>query len=893
MQTYLKNGYIVSMDQQDTVFDGGGVLVEDDRITAVGKVDPRLVKPDAEVIDLQGRYVLPGFVNTHVHTSQQISRGVGDDVDFICWLHDRMWPFESSMTEEDSYVSTLMTSLELIRSGVTSFAEPGGQFVSGMARGTAESGLRGKLAKSVMDCGEGLPEIWQRTMEQELEQQVADLEKFHNTADGRVQVWFGLRTIFNNTDELCVRTKELADKYGVGIHMHVAEAKEEKEYTYARWGEGTVKHLERLGVLDKNLLAVHTVWLTDEELELFKKREVKISHNPASAMRVLGFARIPKMLAMGLRPSIGTDGASSSNHMDMVDEMWLTSLIHKGWRLDPTVVPSQDILRMATKWGARALLDEDLYGSLECGKKADLIVIDPHGPSMMPVNDKIAALVTAMHSANIQSTMCDGKWLMRDRKILTLDEEAILKEAEATDLKIYFVVPSHVPFSPNLETSGGRFNPEIIRKALKRPDAVGLSECVGPYITAGFPDLLESFDTTLSMPGKTLQGHLPDMYGPAMSACIAAGVSTDHESFCEKDVFERLRNGCHLMMREGSAARNMPVLLKTVMENHLDTAMVSIVTDDLHTVDLQERGHLDDSLRTALGMGLDFVKAIQMVTVNCARAFNLDREIGGLAPGRRADVNITTGPEDFRVLTTFAGGRQITDNGKLLVHYETAEHEPCVLNTMHLKNPITADSFKIHAPAGAKKVKALVMDTLPYMPFTNRRDVELPVVDGVVQCDVEQDVLYIAQVERHGKNGNVGKAFMGGFHIRGGAMASSVGHDNHNIIVMGDSFEDMALAVNRCVELGGGQVIVRSGKVAAEVAYPICGLLSDLPLDELAEKKKELNRVAHEMGTEIAIPFMFLSFICLAAIPAYAITDCGFIDVVQQKVIDPILEVVE
>ena len=184
MQTYLKNGYIVSMDQQDTVFDGGGVLVEDGRITAVGKVDPRLVKPDAEVIDLQGRYVLPGFVNTHVHTSQQISRGVGDDVDFICWLHDRMWPFESSMTEEDSYVSTRMTSLELIRSGVTSFAEPGGQFVSGMARGTAESGLRGKLAKSVMDCGDGLPEIWQRTMEQELEQQVVDLEKFHNTADG-------------------------------------------------------------------------------------------------------------------------------------------------------------------------------------------------------------------------------------------------------------------------------------------------------------------------------------------------------------------------------------------------------------------------------------------------------------------------------------------------------------------------------------------------------------------------------------------------------------------------------------------------------------------------------------------------------------------------------------
>lgn len=449
MQTYLKNGYIVTMGADETVYDGGGVLVDGENIVAVGKIDPAQVSPDAEVIDLQGKYVLPGFVNTHVHTSQQISRGVGDDVDFITWLHKRMWPYESNMTEEDSYVSTLMTALELIRSGVTSFAEPGGQFVSGMARATAESGLRGKLAKSVMDCGEGLPPIWQRSMEQELEQQVEDLEKYHNTAGGRVQVWFGLRTIFNNTDELIVKTKELADKYGVGVHMHVAEAKEEKEYTYQRWGEGTVKHLEGLGVLDKNLLAVHTVWLTDEELELFKKRDVKVSHNPASAMRVLGFARIPKMLNMGINVSIGTDGASSSNHMDMVDEMWLTSLIHKGWRLDPTVVPAQDILRMATRWGARALLDEDLYGTLEVGKKADLIVIDPHGPSMMPVNDKIAALVTAMHSSNVQSTMCNGKWLMRDRKILTLDEEAILKEACARGAAIYdragIVLPDRFP----------------------------------------------------------------------------------------------------------------------------------------------------------------------------------------------------------------------------------------------------------------------------------------------------------------------------------------------------------------------------------------------------------------------------------------------------------------
>lgn len=448
-QILLKNGYIVSMNGAGQVFDGGSVLVENDKIIAVGIVDERLVKPDAEVIELDGKYVLPGFVNTHVHTSQQISRGVGDDVDFKTWLHERMWPFESNMTEEDSYISTLMCCLELIKSGVTSFAEPGGQFVSGMCRAVAEAGIRGKLAKSVMDCGDGLPEIWHKTADEELETQLEDFKKFHNTADGRVQIWFGLRTIFNNTDDIIVRTKALADKYGVGVHMHVAEAKSEIEYTKEIYGEPTVTHLNRLGVLDKNLLAVHTVWLTNEEVALFKEHDVKVSHNPASAMRVLGFAKIPRMLNEGICVSIGTDGASSSNRMDMVDEMWLTSLIHKGWRLDSTVVPSQDILKMATINGARALLDDKIYGSIEVGKKADLIIINPFGPSMMPVNDKIAALVTAMHSSNIESSMCDGRWIMRDRKVLTLDEEMIVKaaceHADAIYKRAGIVLPDRFP----------------------------------------------------------------------------------------------------------------------------------------------------------------------------------------------------------------------------------------------------------------------------------------------------------------------------------------------------------------------------------------------------------------------------------------------------------------
>jgi 5-methylthioadenosine/S-adenosylhomocysteine deaminase len=335
------------------------------------------------------------------------------------------------MTKEDSYVSTLLTGLELIRSGVTSFAEAGGQYVPSMAKAVKELGLRAKLAKSAMDEGEGLPKKWRKTTEEELARQEEDLKKYDGSAGGRVRVWFGLRTIFNNSDKLIQESKALADRYGVGLHMHVAEVKDEIEYTKAKYGVGTVTHLNDLGVLDKNLLAVHTVWLTNKEVDMFRDHDVKVSHNPAAAMRVLGFAKVPRMLEKGICVTIGTDGAPSSNHMDMIDEMWLTSLIHKGWRLDPTVMKAQEILTMATKNGARALMDEGLYGSLKPGMKADLIIVDPHTASMLPLHDPIANLVTAMHASNVESTMCDGKWLMKKRRILTADEKSILQEARA------------------------------------------------------------------------------------------------------------------------------------------------------------------------------------------------------------------------------------------------------------------------------------------------------------------------------------------------------------------------------------------------------------------------------------------------------------------------------
>jgi adenine deaminase len=470
--------------------------------------------------------------------------------------------------------------------------------------------------------------------------------------------------------------------------------------------------------------------------------------------------------------------------------------------------------------------------------------------------------------------------------------EAVLEEAKSTDLKLYFVVPSHVPFAPDLETSGGEFNAAIIEKALQREDAVGLSEIVAPYLLMGYPDLLKAIDLTRKA-GKSLQGHLPETNGPALDACIAAGVSTDHESLHAHEALERIRKGCHVMMREGSVARSLQECLKIITENHVDTTLCSIVTDDLHTIDAVDRGHLDDAVRTAIASGVDFITAIQMVTINAARAFHLDLEIGSLAPGRIADITVLTNPERPVVDLVIAKGKEVVVDGALTITYPKAVHDQCLLNTVSLPGgKVKPSDLGIAVDPAAKQAKVLGMRTLEWIPITFAQEGVLPVRDGIIQADVNQDLLLIAQVERYGKNGNIGKAFMAGFNLKAGAMASSVAHDNHNIIVLGTNLEDMALAVNRCAELNGGQVVVVDGVVKEEVGYPVCGLLSDLDAITLADKKRALIAASRAAGSPISFPFMFLSFIGLAAIPEYAITDKGFIDVLKQQIVNPVRELI-
>lgn len=445
----LRGGFVVTMDGGRRVLDGGDVLIEGDRIAALGEVPEEHVPPHAEVVDLAGRLVLPGLINTHVHLSQQLGRGIADDVDLLTWLRERIWPYESALTPEDSYISSLACCAELIRSGVTTFAEAGGQEVDGMGRAVSESGLRAVLVQSTMDTGEGLPSSWARSTDECLALQERHIERWQDAAEGRIRVWLGLRTLFNCSDELVRRTTALAHERGVGVNMHLAEVAGEVDYVRATRGAAPVEHMAALGALGPNLLAVHAVWLTARELDLFRLHDVKVSHNPAAAMKMLGFAFVPEMLDRGICVSLGTDGAPSNNHMDLVSEMYLASLVHKGRRLDPTVIPAERILEMATVNGARSMLWDADIGSLELGKKADLIVVDPRSPGMLPMHDPVSALVYAMQSSNVAASMCDGRWLMRDGVPCTFDEPALLEEvadrAKAVIERAGITVPDRYP----------------------------------------------------------------------------------------------------------------------------------------------------------------------------------------------------------------------------------------------------------------------------------------------------------------------------------------------------------------------------------------------------------------------------------------------------------------
>ncbi|MEM4485921.1 MAG: adenine deaminase [Zestosphaera sp.] len=467
--------------------------------------------------------------------------------------------------------------------------------------------------------------------------------------------------------------------------------------------------------------------------------------------------------------------------------------------------------------------------------------------------------------------------------------KAMMDEARKTPLRLYFLVPVKLPFHPGLETVGGELGPDDVEELIKLPEAVGLSEIVATNLLLGDPDYLAAVEVGRRH-GKTLEGHAPMLKDQALSAYTAFGVRSDHESFTAEEALQRVRNGLRLMMREGSVAKNLHETVRVLIEKRVDPRYALMITDDVDAPDLLNQGHLDHLIRRAVEEGVDPLTALQMVTINTAESYRIDHEVGLLAPGRHGDVLIVDDLEKFRVRTVIAGGEVVARDGRMVKEVPPVERDPSLHNTVRLARRIEVNDLMYRVERTSGRVRMIVMRVPPHIPIIEHDEEVMEIVDGVVYPDPRRDVAQISVVERHGRSGGIGTAFVRGFNMRRGAIASSMAHDNHNIVVLGVNHEDMALAVNRIAELQGGQVVIDGGEVVAELPLPIAGLMSDEPPTKVAEKVEELRRAAQDLGISIYHPFMFLIFIPLAAIPLYAVTDKGFIDVLKQKIVSPVLQ---
>lgn len=428
IDTRIQGGFVVTMDGAGREIASGCVEVGAGRITHVGPA-PSGAEAVHEV-DASGLIVMPGLVNTHCHSSQQLARGLADDVDLLTWLHERIWPYEAALSEAEAEISALACALEQIHNGVTTLADPGGQHVDGMGRAISAAGLRAYLGQSSMDEGTGLPPSMSRSTDEVLALQDDLARRWHGAAEGRIRLSYTLRTIFNCSDALITESVARARALRTIVQMHIAELPAENEHTRATRGTSTVRHLQRIGALGPWFLGAHAVWIDGEEMGLLAQTRASVSHNVASNLRVLGLPRVADMLDHGITVGIGTDGAPANNRMSLIDEMYMASLLQKGLRGDPTVLGARRVLAMATREGARALCWDDEIGSLEAGKAADLVVVDPRTANMIPVHDPVSALVTSLKSENVRSVMCAGRWLMRDGTITVCDEASVLAEAQ-------------------------------------------------------------------------------------------------------------------------------------------------------------------------------------------------------------------------------------------------------------------------------------------------------------------------------------------------------------------------------------------------------------------------------------------------------------------------------
>jgi len=446
----------------------------------------------------------------------------------------------------------------------------------------------------------------------------------------------------------------------------------------------------------------------------------------------------------------------------------------------------------------------------------------------------------------------------------------VLESTKNLAVDFFIMLPSCVP-ATHLETAGAKLSADDLKLMMHDDRVAGVAELMNfPGVYLGFKSELAKIDAGK---GKAIDGHAPGLRGKNLNAYVLAGVRSDHESVAVEEAREKLRLGMHILLREGSTERNLEHLLPLINRNNFQNC--SYATDDKLAGDLVSEGHIDHCVRKSIKLGLPPITAFQIATINTARHYRL-QNLGAIAPRFWADFVVFDDLKNFRVRQTYKKGVLVAEKGKFLGKTPVKVSLP--RSTMNLRYSPRDLMVK---PQGTHKIK--VIEIVPQQIVT-RTVVEKPKISGgQIVADTARDVLKMVVVERHHATGNVGVGFVRGFKLKSGAIGSTVAHDAHNVIVAGTNDADILFAIHELARLQGGQIAVENGKVKAELALPIAGLVSDKPLAQAMKAIDDLNAAAQALGCDLDAPFMTLSFLALSPIPELKLTDQGLIDAVQLR----------
>lgn len=472
--------------------------------------------------------------------------------------------------------------------------------------------------------------------------------------------------------------------------------------------------------------------------------------------------------------------------------------------------------------------------------------------------------------------------------------KAMADEAGTVPGTVKLVVPALVPDCPTLETSGAGVDSKDMEELLNYPGIIGIGELQGAslikHVYDNTPEIISDLVTSTAYArsiGKVVDGNAPDLYGAELAAHIlsAGGRTSCHETTSKEECMEKLRQGIYVFMREGTTQKNMAECIRAVTEEGMDSRRCILATDDMLASDLAH-GHMNEIIRRTIRQGIDPVEAIQMATSNPAAYFGLD-DRGVITPGAVADLVVISDLLEMKVEAVFLKGELAAKDGKLLIPLPVYRYPDTVKKSVKRQS---VKESELMIQRGQSQVTGRCIVAVPDQNLTDTKEVPLNVKGGVVQCDVKNDVIYMCNVERYGRNGNIGKCFVSGFGIENGAIAESVAHDTHNIMSAGTNLKDMAAAINRVIEMGGGIAAVKNGKVLGELSLPVGGLITDeLSGEEVSIRMEQLEDIVKkELGGTLHAPFMHLSFLALSTSPKWKLTDRGLIDVEKFCVLDAV-----